>query len=94
MKEEDDVQNTSIGNGLFKIPNSVRPISKKVYDLFTKLKRRAREADDSASISSNSGQGQPVHNVEPNIEELGQSAMNSYRFRSEVVKTDNGFEVV
>lgn len=92
--EVEDEQHTSIGNGLYKVPNAATPIDDKVARLFTKLKRRAREADESASLSSNPSPGQPVQNIEPNLNELGQSAMNSYRLRSEVVKTEGGFEVV
>jgi hypothetical protein len=58
MKEKDDVQSTSIRNGLFKIPNSARPISKKVYDLFTKLLNKTDEIESAPQSS------------EPNIGEL------------------------
>jgi len=51
--------------------------------VFTKLKRKAKETEKI-----------PQSPAEPNLIELGQSAMNSYRLRTEVVKTDNGFEVV
>jgi hypothetical protein len=85
-----DTENEPIGNGLFKIPNSARPISNKVYDLFTKMKKKVKDAN---STASNSAPGQPVRDVEPNLNELGESAMNSYRIRDEVVKMENGFEV-
>lgn len=52
MKDEVETSPTTIGHGLFTIPNSTRPISKKVYDLFTKLKKRAKDAD---ATSSNPG---------------------------------------
>ena len=37
---------------------------------------------------------QPIRQIEPNVEELRHSAMNSYQLRSDVFKTENGFEVV
>jgi len=67
----------------------------KVLQLFTKLKRKAKEVESKAvSPSSPSGDGTPIQDLEPDVEELRHSAMNSYRVGSDVNKTDTGFEVV
>jgi len=62
-------------------PSSIDPISKKVYDLFSKMKQKTDEIEA------------PAQSSEPNIAELQQEAMNSYRLHSDVIKTENGFEV-
>jgi hypothetical protein len=75
------------GNGLYKVPNAACPISKKVYDLFTKLKNKAKEQIVTKPHSTELVQ------FEPNLKELQESAMSSYRIGPEVIKTENGFEV-
>jgi hypothetical protein len=46
MKEEvEDVQRTSIGYGLYKIPNGASYSSSKVLQIFNKLKRESRDAE-------------------------------------------------
>ena len=62
----------------------------KVLNIFNRLKRRANQSPSTFE----SGQVTPLQNLDPNLNELGESAMNSYRLRSEVVKTEGGFEVV
>ena len=63
--------------------------------VFTKLKRKAKETEIAHQSASTfeSGQVTPLQNLDPNLNELGESAMNSYRLRAEVVKTENGFKV-
>lgn len=63
--------------------------------VFTKLKRKAKETEIAHQSASTfeSGQVTPLGNIEPNVEEIGRSAMNSYRLRPDVIKTEGGFEV-
>lgn len=60
--------------------------------VFTKLKRKAREEDESA-YTSVSDQVRPIKEIEPNVEELRDLAMSSYRLQLEVIKTKKGSEV-
>ena len=70
-----------------------------MIQVFTKLKRRAERVQPQIEIAHQSpstfesGQVTPLQNLDPNLNELGESAMNSYRLRAEVVKTENGFKV-
>jgi hypothetical protein len=41
-----------------------------------------------------SGQGTPIREVEPNLDELARRAMNSFKVGPEVIKTEEGYEVV
>ena len=68
--------------GLYDIPRNADHPDDKVVNLFTKLKRKAKEIASHSSAR-----------VEPNVEELRHSAMNSYRLQDEVIKSDIGFEV-
>lgn len=66
----------------------------KVLKLFTKLKRKAKEMETkSLSPSSPGGESTPIRDLMTNLEELRHSAMDSYRLRSGVIKTEHGFEV-
>jgi len=87
MKEKEEVH-TQIG--IFNLPGNMAFPKDKVLQLFTKLKRRA---DAKPSASGPGVAGTPIRELEPNIAELQQSAMNSYRIRPAVVKTGHGFEV-
>lgn len=81
--------------GIFNLPNSMAFPNDKVLQLFTKLKRKAQETEKNPQSPAGSGvAGTPIRELEPNVEELPHSAMNSYRLQDEVVKTENGFEVV
>lgn len=70
--------------GLFNIPRSAAHPDDKVLKIFDKLKRRAKQNE---TLSHSSGQVTPSH------EDMQYRAMNSFRLRDEVVKTDHGFEV-
>jgi len=79
-------QDDKVGNGCHNRPKGATPLNDKVLRVFTKLKRRA---DSSVPASSGpGGQGTPIREIEPNVEELRHSAMNSYRVGPEVLKTD------
>jgi len=66
----------------------------KVLQLFTKLKRKVKDIESKSQSPAGPGvDGTPIRDVEPNVEELRHSAMNSYRLQDEVVKTEHGFEV-
>jgi len=82
--------------GIYNLPRGVSNAGNKALEIFTKLKRRAKETEIAHQSPSTfeSGQVTQLRNIEPNVEELGRSAMNSYRLRSEVVKTENGREVM
>ena len=72
--------------GILRMPNYKGEAGNKVIELFTKLKRKAEQVEPSSVT--------PLRDIEPNMQELGYSAMNSYRIGPEVIKTDGGFEVV
>jgi hypothetical protein len=76
--------------GLFDIPRSAAHPNDKVLKVFTKLKRRAKQME----TTSPSAQVIPLREIQPNIQEFGYRAMNSYCVGLEVVKTESGFEVV
>ena len=83
----------------FYLPGNMAFPDDKVLQLFTKLKRKAKEMESKSpsipqSPSSLVGESTPIRDLEPNLQELRASAMNSYRLRSDVIKTENGFEVV
>lgn len=61
-----------------------------VMQVFTKSKRKAKETEIAHQSPSTfeSGPVTPLGDIEANVEELGRSAMNSYRLRSDVVKTE------
>jgi len=66
----------------------------KVLKLFTKLKRKAKAMETNSQFPAGPrGESTPIRDLEPDVEELRHSAMNSYRIQDEVVKTDTGFEV-
>ena len=65
----------------------------KVMRIFTKLKQRAKETTKPVASESGFGQVTPLREIQPNIAELQQSAMNSYRIGPEVVKTDGGVNI-
>lgn len=71
-----------------------------MIQVFTKLKRRAERVQPQIEITHQSpstfesGKVTPLRDIEPNVQRLGESAMSSYRLRSDVFKTENGFEVV
>lgn len=71
--------------GIFNIPRSAAHPDDKVLKIFTKLKQRAKE---NKTLSHSSAQVTPLKEIESNFAELQQSAMNLYRLRSEVIKTD------
>lgn len=77
--------------GIFNLPNSMAFPNDKVLQIFTKLKRKAKEMDTKSQ--SPAGDGVPIQDIEPNLQDLQASAMNSYRLRPDVIKTENGFEV-
>ncbi len=77
--------------GIFNLPGNMAFPKDKVLQIFTKLKRKA---DAKPSASGPGVAGTPIRDLEPNLQELQVSAMNSYRIGPEVVKTERGFEVV
>ena len=77
--------------GILNLPGNMAFPNDKVLQIFTKLKRRA---DATQSAAGPGVAGTPIRDLEPNLQDLQTSAMNSYRLRSEVIKTDSGFEVV
>ena len=94
MKEKEAVR-TQVG--IFNLPGNMAFPNDKVLQIFTKLKRRADAMETKSPSPAASGPadgGTPIQDLEPNLEELRHSAMNSYRIGPEVVKTENGFEVV
>jgi len=50
--------------------------------------------EDNRSLLFDSRQSQSVQELEPDLKELSESAMNCYHIGPEVVKTEHGFEVV
>jgi len=83
--------------GIYDLPRGIGDAGNKALEIFTKLKRKAKETEkipQSPSLVYDSGQITPLRNIEPNLADLQQEGMNSYRLRSDVVKGDNGFEVV
>ncbi len=96
MNEKEEVR-TQVG--IFNLPGNMAFPNDKVLQLFSKLKRRAKQVSPQMEAKSQSpagsgGESTPIRDLEPNVEELRHSAMNSYRLQDEVVKTENGFEVV
>ena len=77
--------------GLLNIPRSAAHPNDKVLKIFNKLKRRAKQ---NATLSLSSAQVTPLRELQPNLQDLQVSAMNSYRIGPDVIKTDGGFEVV
>lgn len=83
--------------GIFNLPGNMAFPNDKVLQLFTKLKRRAKQVWPQMETKSPTvpvGESTPIRELEPNLHDLQVSAMNSYRIGPEVVKTENGFEVV
>lgn len=81
--------------GIFNLPGNITFPNDKVLKIFTKLKRKAKEMKTkSQSPAGPVNDGIPIRDIEPNVEELRHSAMNSYRLGSDVIKTDTGLEVV
>jgi hypothetical protein len=72
--------------GIFRLSNYKSDSSDKVMRIFTKLKKRAKQVQPKIEAAPQS--------PEPNLRELSESAMNSYRIGPEVIKTNHGFEVV
>ena len=83
MKNKEDVPP-------FKVPCYKGDAGNKAIEIFTKLKRRAEQVETKSHSSSVT----PVPEIQPNMLELGYSAMNSYRLQDEVIKTDSGYGVV
>jgi len=79
--------------GIYNLPRCAAHPNDKVINLFTKLKRKAKQIEPQPQSSSNPAPGQPVRDIEPNMNELGELAMNSYRLRSDVIKTEGGHRV-
>lgn len=88
MKEKEQIKTQ---RGIFNLPGNMAFPNDKVLQIFTKLKRRA---DATPSASGPGVAGTPIRDLEPNLQDLQTSAMNSYRLQDEVVKTEGGFEVV
>jgi len=92
MKEKEEIR-TQVG--IYNLPGNMAFPKDKVLQLFTKLKRKAQETEKIPQSPVGPGNdGIPIRDIEPNFADLQQSAMNSYLLRSEVIKTENGFEVV
>lgn len=89
MKNEDKAPSQI---GIFDIPRSAAHPDDKVLKVFNKLKRKADQKETNSSFLL--AQVTPLREIQPNIQELGYRAMNSYRVGPEVVKTESGFEVV
>ena len=66
----------------------------KVTKLFTKLKKQMPRKTPVGPALYESGQSQPIRDVEPNLDELARRAMNSLWVGPEVLKTEEGYEVV
>ena len=86
MKDE---EKTPSQIGLYDIPRSAAHPTDKVLKIFNTFKRRAKE-----TASHSSAQVTPLRELQPNLQDLQVSAMNSYRIGPDVIKTDGGFEVV
>lgn len=69
--------------GIYNLPRCAAHPNDKVINLFTKLKRKAKETE----IAHQSP-------TEPNFAELQQEAMNSYRLRPDVIMMEGEFEGV
>ena len=92
MKEKEEIR-TQVG--IYNLPGNMAFPNDKVLQLFTKLKRKAKETEKiPQSPAGPGGESTPIRDIEPNLQELQVSAMNSYRLQDEVVKTDSGFEVI
>lgn len=92
MKEEE--VRTQIG--VYDLPRNAAHPNDKVLKIFTKLKKKAKQIETKTQSPAlfESGQVQPIRELEPINAELQQEALNSYRLRSEVIKTDHRFEIV
>lgn len=96
MKEKEQIK-TQVG--IFNLPGNMAFPNDKVLQIFTKLKRRAKQVSPQMETKSQSPlspgvAGTPIRELEPNIAELQQSSMNSYRVGPEVIKTHRGLEGV
>jgi len=94
MNDNEEKVRTQIG--IYNLPRNAAHPDDKVLKIFTKLKNKAKQMETKSQSPAlfESGQGQPIRDLEPNLQDLQASAMNSYRLRSDVIKTDHGFEVV
>lgn len=90
MNEKEEIKTQ---RGIFNLHGNMAFPNDKVLQIFTKLKRRAKQASPKSPLSPGVA-GTPIRDLMPNLEELRHSAMNSYRVGPEVVKTERGFEVV
>ena len=91
MNEKEEVR-TQVG--IFNLPGNMAFPKDKVLQIFTKLERKAKETEKIPQSPAGPGIADtPIREIEPNVEELRHSAMDSYRVGPEVVKTENGFKV-
>ena len=91
MKNNEEIR-TQIG--VYNLPKRTSEAGNKALEIFTKLRQKAEQVPPHSSALFESGQVQPLRNLQPSHEEMQYRAMNSYRLQDEVVKTESGFEVV
>lgn len=91
MNNEVETSPTTIG--IFRVPRYKSEAGNKALAIFTKMKRKVEQVPPRSSAHYESGQVQPIQELQPSHEEMQYRAMNSYRLQDEVVKTDHGFEV-
>ena len=91
MKEKEEIKTQ---RGIFNQPGNMAFPDDKVLQIFTKLRRKANAMDTkSQSPVGPGGDGKSIRDIEPNFAELQERSMNSYRLHSDVIKTENGFEI-
>ena len=71
MKEKEQIKTQ---HGIFNLPGNMAFPNDKFLQIFTKLKRRA---DAAPSASGPGVAGTPIRDLEPDVEELRHSAMDS-----------------
>jgi len=92
MNEKEQIKTQ---RGIFNLPGNMAFPNDKVLQIFTKLKRKAKEMETkSRSPAGPGGESTPIRDIEPNVEELRYSAMDSYRVGPEVVKTERKWHLV
>jgi len=87
MKEKEEVH-TQVG--VDNLPRGLSDAGNKALQIFTKLKRRANAAP--SNPPGPVGEGTPIRELDPNIAELQQSAMNY--IDPEVIKTESRWHLV
>jgi len=75
MNEKEQIKTQ---RGIFNLPSNMAFPNDKVLQIFTKLKRKAKDIESKSQSPTSPGvAGTPIREIEPNLEEIRHSAMNS-----------------